>query len=358
MIFLLDARDPRTVRDWLASDRGKPIADRVRVVTYQELMRRPRLPAETCIFGDLETISPALRRVAEAAWDALGSAGVRRLNDPRKVSGRHELLRRLHALGRSDFRAYRLDELPASLRFPVFVRREREHDGALTELLPDEAALRTALRRLAWPRTRHRRDDLLVVEYRDSSAVDGRHVRLAALRIGDAIIPRYYTFSHHWMVKTDRRLVEPTLAAVEHEYVTKNPHREWIRETFEIAEIDYGRIDYGLVEARPQAWEINTNPSLGRRVRSSARTRAITPEQRALQEPSLSFAHAATRSALLELDATSRPQDSVTVSVEPALRWRYHGERLVRLADKVWRASSAMTLGAAMRTREAAPRSA
>ena len=358
MIFLLDARDPRTVLDWLASDRGQPIADRVRVVTYQELLRQPRLPAETCIFGDLETITPAQRRLASAAWDAFGSAGVRCLNDPRKVYGRHELLRKLHALGRNDFRAYRLDELPAAPRFPVFVRREREHDGALTELLPDQAALRSALRRLAWPRTRHRRDDLLVVEYRDSSTGDGRHVRLAALRVGDAIVPRYYTFSHHWMVKTDRRLVDPSLAAIEHEYVTKNPHREWIRETFEIAEIEYGRIDYGLVDGRPQVWEINTNPSLGRRVRSSERTRAITPEQRALQEPSLRLAHAATRSALLELDATSRPRDSVAVNVEPALRWRCRAERLVRMADKAWRASSAMTLGAAMRARGAAPRPA
>jgi hypothetical protein len=349
VIFLLDARDPGTVLDWLGGERGRPIADRVRVVTYQELLRASWLPAETCIFGDLETLSPSLRQVAASAWDAAGVAGVRRLNDPRRVPGRYELLRRLHALGRNDFRAYRLEELPAPLRYPVFVRREREHDGAITGLLADESELGQALRDLKWPRTRHRSGDLLVVEYCDSSTTEGLHLRLSALRIGEATVPRYYTFSSDWVVKTDRRRVDEAIAALEYGYVTTNPDRAWIHETFDVAEIDYGRLDYGIASGRRQAWEINTNPSLGRRVRPSPRSMELTPQQRALLEPGIRHAHAAVRSALVELDATSRPGQRFTLRIPPAVRWRHQAEQLLRLADKARRAAGAATVGAALR---------
>lgn len=351
MIFLLDARDPGTVRDWLAGEHGQPLAARVRVMSYQELLGIRHLPAETCVLGDHESLSPAVRAIAQAAWTAMHSAGVRLLNDPRRVPGRQELLARLARAGHNRFRAYRLSELDAGVepRFPVFVRRARAHDGALTDLLEDDTALRAALRRLAFPRSRHRRDDLLVVEYCRSTDAAGRHLRLAALRIGAHVVPRYYTVARHWMVKTERRLVDRELAAIEHHYVTTNPHRNWVSETFEIAEVEYGRLDYGLVDGEPQAWEINTNPSLGRRRRSAAHADPISPEQRALQRPSLLRSHAATREALLELDAASRPHERVAVRIPAGLRWRYRVEQVVRIADKARRAAGAATLGAVLR---------
>jgi hypothetical protein len=219
--------------------------------------------------------------------------------------------------------------------------------------------LRAALRRLAFPRSRHRRDDLLVVEYCHSTDDAGRHLRLAALRIGAHIVPRYYTVARHWMVKTDLRLVDRELAAIEHHYVTTNPHREWVNETFDLADVEYGRLDYGLVDGEPQAWEVNTNPSLGRRRRSAAHADPITPEQRALRLPSLLHSHAATRAALVELDAASRAGGRVTLRIPARVRWRYHIERMVGLADKARRAAGAATLGAALRRldRDAAPRS-
>ena len=39
-----------------------------------------------------------------------------------------------------------------------------------------------------------------------------------------------------------------------------NPHRELLEHIFRDAGIDYGRIDYGLLDGRIQVWEINTNP--------------------------------------------------------------------------------------------------
>ena len=41
-----------------------------------------------------------------------------------------------------------------------------------------------------------------------------------------------------------------------------NPHKEALRRAFEIAAIDYGRADFGLVDGRPEIYEINTNPMM------------------------------------------------------------------------------------------------
>ena len=35
-----------------------------------------------------------------------------------------------------------------------------------------------------------------------------------------------------------------------------------LREIFDLAQIEYGRIDYGMLDGKVQCWEINTNPGL------------------------------------------------------------------------------------------------
>jgi hypothetical protein len=50
--------------------------------------------------------------------------------------------------------------------------------------------------------------------------------------------------------------------AEETQYLSENPHLEQLRRIFEIAKINFGRIDYGCVNGKVQVWEINTNPNL------------------------------------------------------------------------------------------------
>jgi hypothetical protein len=38
------------------------------------------------------------------------------------------------------------------------------------------------------------------------------------------------------------------------------PHRDALLDIFELAGVDYGRVDYGVKEGQVQVWEINTNP--------------------------------------------------------------------------------------------------
>ena len=41
-----------------------------------------------------------------------------------------------------------------------------------------------------------------------------------------------------------------------------NPYGDAMRRVFELANIDYGRVDFGLVGGQPQIYEINSNPDL------------------------------------------------------------------------------------------------
>lgn len=46
-----------------------------------------------------------------------------------------------------------------------------------------------------------------------------------------------------------------------------------LRHVFDMAKIEYGRIDYGVHRGEPQAWEINLNPTFSRRARRSGEAR-------------------------------------------------------------------------------------
>jgi hypothetical protein len=46
----------------------------------------------------------------------------------------------------------------------------------------------------------------------------------------------------------------------EPEFQRDNPHVERLRPVFELADLEYGRIDHALANGRPRVLEINTNP--------------------------------------------------------------------------------------------------
>jgi len=85
----------------------------------------------------------------------------------------------------------------------------------------------------------------------------------------------------------------PELLEEELEYVRTNPHAAMLEEIFDLAGIEYGRVDYGLRDGRPQVWEINTNPAVAssspeeafpRRPVHAHATRRIVAAYRALEE--------------------------------------------------------------------------
>lgn len=261
--FWVDEAGAFGIRDYLRT-RGKALEERFAILSYDRLDRQVEAPGGPQIFAGLDQLTPAGRTAVVELYDQITrqQPGVPVLNDPRRSLLRPALLTRLADLGINQFQVYGADKADRVTRFPVFVREAIQHSGSLTGLLGSSTELRRALRAL---RLRgFRSPDLLVVEYCDSSDGEGTFRKFSAYKIGDAVVPAHMLAGRHWVMKSLDS--ERTLATVREDlaYVEENPHAAWLRRVFDVAGVDYGRIDYGVTASGPQVWEINLNPSLTR----------------------------------------------------------------------------------------------
>ena len=236
-------------RDW----------DRLRLVFYDDLFEALSLPIGTYIFTDLDRLTSSERQLAAAAWRQLAASTPRMklLNNPETVLCRYELMCELSKAGENQYRARLLAHDLDGLRYPVFVRCEREHEGSITPLLHNPTALRGAL---VWAGIKgYRARELLVVEFCDTSDASGLFRKYSAFLVDGEVLPRHLLISRSWHLKKPD--IADAVTALEIEaYVEGNPHEEAIRGIFRRANIDYGRIDYSMLGNQPQVWEINTNP--------------------------------------------------------------------------------------------------
>jgi hypothetical protein len=260
--FLTTQTHIYTILEFLAGA-GSSIADRVRPLSYRDLRSMKELPAGTWIFSDVDRLSGSQSVEIYPIWRRLKDAGMRVLNDPVNSMRRYELLRLLHEDGINDFDAYMLTEHRRPKRFPVFIRKAFDHGGAHSPLLADQAALDAELARLdaegAWP------GDRLIVEFVETADASGTRRKYAALRLGDRLIPRQILHSKEWVIKR-HDLHTPEFVAEEIAYLAANPDGERLMSIFDLARIEYGRIDYGYANGRLQVFEINANPTIiGRR---------------------------------------------------------------------------------------------
>jgi len=248
--------------------RGGEFRRRVRTISYESLRHRPGLPGGAYLFTNLEVLDPRLFERAGMVASAIRehSPNSPILNDPRSVKRRFELIRTLHREGINSFTAYRADEGRVPSRWPVFLRGEQDHYGGEPALLPDAAALADAL-----AAARDAGRDLsrrLIVEFVDTRGSDDLYRKYAAFRIGSAIYPRHVFFGKQWMVKMPAK--DPTPEQVEEEalYAAGCPHRDQIMRAFDLAGLQFGRIDYGVRGDGIEVWEINSNPTIvARRVK-------------------------------------------------------------------------------------------
>jgi hypothetical protein len=112
-------------------------------------------------------------------------------------------------------------------------------------------------------------------------------------------------------------------AREELEQVQKNPHAEWLRETLALARIRYGRIDYGLLNGKPQVWEINTNPTIIR----PAAARPLPEEQIRLRDPVRQVFFPSLQAAIEAIDRAADPSQTVRIKVAaPEARCRKAAE--------------------------------
>lgn len=256
--YLSTAQHAYTLRTFLASW-GHGLRRRIRPLSYETALAGHRVPAGAYLFSDLERLTPQQSEQAFALRAALQRAGWPVLNHPTAALRRYEMLRRLHAAGINPFNVYRLVDDPAPQRWPVFLRAENEHSGAQSGLLNDADELAAAVRQ--WQADGRAREHALVVEFCDTRDADGLYRKYSVLRFGDRLIPRHLFFGPAWMLKVGRNLT-PEHVAIEAEFLATHPHAQAVRAVFDLARIEYGRIDYSVRDGGIVVWEINTNPHL------------------------------------------------------------------------------------------------
>jgi hypothetical protein len=242
--------------------RGQSLGAKVLPIRYEDICNVTEWPRGIYLFSDLQRATEWQRALALQLHEHLSHTpeGFRLFNHPTKSLRRFQLLRALFEQGFNAFNAYTLDELPNGVRYPVFVRYENQHIGPSTGLLKNEQELESALRKMLLEG--HNPDDLIVVEFEDTTAGTGIFRKYGAFRFGDRVYTGHMMASTDWSVK--REINDRVLVGQEDlQFVKSNPHADQVMRAFDVANLTWGRIDYGVVDGRIQVWEINDNPKLG-----------------------------------------------------------------------------------------------
>ena len=259
IFYLVRQSSAYTIINYLESWGLKTTASYIRPLFYEQLWQMTKLPRGTYIFSDLERLTPNEAETTAKIWEQLANSekGIRLLNHPTRSKRRYELLRTLYCKGFNQFNVYRLTECRQPEKFPVFIRGENDHNGNLTSLLNTPAELDRAINQLL--EKGQSLENKIITEFCPTADQAGVIRKYSTFIVGDKIIPRHLFFSNKWMVKYPE-LVEEKQLLEEHQYVKRNPHESFLKDIFQLARIEYGRIDYGLLNGIPQVWEINTNP--------------------------------------------------------------------------------------------------
>jgi hypothetical protein len=251
---------------------GIPLPVAIQPVSYETLLALKRAPGGNYIFTDLDRLSgyetDAVAEIAKAVQAADPRALVS--NWPNRVLGRYALLRLLREEGINSFGVWRLDEARAPTAYPVFIRREPDALGPETPLLHDEAEYRAAIEALQ--KAGKGLTGRIAVQYRQVPDSAGMFRKYGAFYFRGRVVPQHLFMSHNWIVKHSTMDLSPPMIAEEERYVLDNPHADQLRRIFQLAQTDFGRIDYTIVDGRLEVFEINTNPTFPR-IRSTPDSR-------------------------------------------------------------------------------------
>jgi hypothetical protein len=233
----------------------------IRLMSYEILLeQRSPVPA-TYVFTDMDRLSPPDLMRAASCFRRLRARGMRALNDPAKSRSRAGLLRDLHLAGVNCFNAYRVEEGRVPDRWPVFLRVEGSHGYPASDLVHSRTELSAAVSRAV--RRGAPLSTLIAIEYAAQPVRPGLFRKLSLFRIGHSSVAHTCVHEDCWLVKYGRKgIAPPELYEDELRIVTQNPYWPELRRAFEIAGLDYGRADFGLVDDKVQIYEINSNPHI------------------------------------------------------------------------------------------------
>lgn len=243
---------------------------------YHEVFRKRRLPGGVWIFTDLDLLHPFELSSVGVIATQLEASGCHVLNHPGAFLNRLALLKRLHLEGINDFSAYAPAAGERPVQYPVFIRQEPSHSYPLTDLIHTADELESVLSQLT--QAGHPLLSLIVIEYCAEPLANGYFRKYSTFRVGD----QYLTFpsvnEDKWLVKYGKAgLGEESFYEEELRAIEQNDKPACMATAFELSGLQYGRSDYGLVNGRPQIYEINPNPHVRapRSHPSPTRARAI-----------------------------------------------------------------------------------
>lgn len=260
LIYVATEDHLHDMRRFSRSFRGSGI--RAIPLSWEELFARPLAPRGTYALADFDRLSPSELEAAARIAAHLRAAGLTVLNDPGAFLPRDTFLRRLHLAGINDFTLWRPADGERPDRFPVFLRSIAGHRGTLTDLLHTAGEADAAL---AEARTAgHPISDLVFIEYAAQPQPEtGVFRKFSAFRIGPAYLPSTTVGDTSWVAKHGvRGLARDEDFEREYQQMIDNPHADLARRVFDLAGLDWGRIDFGFVGGKPQIYELNTNPTL------------------------------------------------------------------------------------------------
>ncbi len=262
MIYFVTYAGGRHAVDMLLAGWGRELSDRIRPLDYRTLFRRKRISLGSYVFTGLEQLSTIELEWVAQVWMALrkASSDVVLCNHPLRVLRRYPFLRVLYEEGLNPFNVYRLDECRRPQSFPVFLRRADDHTGPQSRLLDDHDALEHAVNELLEQGICL--NDWIITEFTQTRCEDGLYRKYGAFLINGQVIPRHLLMSRQWMVKGEVREIAPETVDEEWVYVQSNPHAAELQAIFQVARIDFGRIDYTVHQDKISVFEINTNPQI------------------------------------------------------------------------------------------------
>jgi tetratricopeptide (TPR) repeat protein len=240
---------------------SEPSAPRVTILPYDEALVARALASATYIFSDVDRLSVDDLTSAARLYRRLQEGGCRVLNDPATVRKRFALLRGLYLASLNPYNIYLADEGQSKVRFPVFIRVADGHDGPLTNLIADQAELEIALEAAVVAGIP--RSTIVIVEYAAEPIRPGIYRKSSVHRVGEQLITTINWHTGDWRVKGDQiGLADEALYDEELSTVRENRYASQTLEAFKFANIEYGRIDFGVVGGRLCIYEINTNPTI------------------------------------------------------------------------------------------------
>jgi len=258
IVFLVSVPHAYTVRALLGNRHGVTVD----CLSYMRLSELRTLPRATYVFTDLDRLATETLRYAATVYRQLRQHGLLVLNDPARILSRYGLLRRLFLSGFNQFNAYRVEDGTRPTRWPVFLRTEGDHIIPRPELFETWEALQRGIGEAVDQGVPFSR--LLIVEFAAQPVRPGHYRKFSCFRIGQASFAHWCVDDNQWIAKIGRRdITPPELYDEELRIVRENPYGPAVAAAFDVAGIEYGRADFGLVNGKVQLYEINSNPEMG-----------------------------------------------------------------------------------------------